>query len=163
MPELTITQMTSSDITLLVALRMEVLSHVFEQEKRGMSEREWEDLAEQNREYYLRELPAGRHLACVAYLGNDVVGCGGVCFQRELPSPDNRSGLCAYLMNIYTRAEFRGSGFARRICEWLIEKARAAGAGKIYLESSADGRALYHSLGFHDMADYMALPTATPA
>ena len=53
-------------------------------------------------------------LACFAYVGNEIVGCGGICLYQEMPSPDNPSGGCAYLMNIYTRPEFRGQGVGKK-------------------------------------------------
>ena len=74
-----------------------------------------------------------------------------------MPSPDNRSGNCAYLMNIYTRAPYRGKGVAKAVCEWLINQAKTQGAEKIYLETSEGGKRLYRALGFHEMKDYMKL------
>ena len=74
-----------------------------------------------------------------------------------MPSPDNPNGGCAYLMNIYTRPAFRGRGVAKETCRWLIAEAQARGYRKVFLETSESGRALYASLGFTDMEDYMKL------
>ena len=78
-----------------------------------------------------------------------------VCFYSELPSPDNPGGLCAYLMNIYVRSSFRKMGVAHRIVGRLIEEARKSGCGKIYLETTPEGRPVYESIGFLDMPDMM--------
>ncbi|MDE5874295.1 MAG: GNAT family N-acetyltransferase [Muribaculaceae bacterium] len=101
-------------------------------------------------------LPVDRtHVAFVAVYKGDDCGCGGICYSDELPSPDNPSGKCAYLMNIYVREAFRKHGIAHKIVSRLIEEAKTHGCGKIYLETTADGKPVYASLGFRDMADMM--------
>jgi len=152
-----IRQLQEKDMETLLALRMEVLSHVFNRERENMTPAAWEELREANRRYYLRELKGKGHIACLALADGEIAGCGGVCLYEEMPSPDNPSGLCGYLMNIYTRENHRRQGIAKAVCQWLIQKARARGAGKIYLETSECGRNLYQSLGFREMRDYLKL------
>lgn len=151
----TIRFLTTRDIELLVELRMEVLSHAFSVERQDMNADEWNKLREKNREYYLRELERGGHVACVAEANGKILGCGGVCLYNELPSPDNRSGRCAYLMSVYTRKFYRKHGVAKKICERLIKVAREHGAEKIYLETSEAAKSLYHSLNFIEMDGYL--------
>lgn len=74
-----------------------------------------------------------------------------MCFQEEMPSPDNPTGLCAYIMNIYTRPEARNHGVAHGIVRHLIEAAKDWGAGKISLEATTMAQSLYESLGFEPM------------
>ncbi|MCD8295239.1 MAG: GNAT family N-acetyltransferase [Clostridia bacterium] len=140
----------------LLDWRMEVLREVF-----WMSPHDprLPALRDANRNYYETAIPAGSHIACYAVLDGKKVGCGGVCLQRELPSPDNPSGVNAYMMNIYARKECRGHGIGHAILEWLISKAKEKGAGKIYLETTREGRPLYSSLGFEDMWEMMKLET----
>lgn len=76
---------------------------------------------------------------------------------NEMPSPDNPSGKCAYLMNIYTRPQFRNNGIAKATVNWLIDKAINKGITKIYLETSEAGRKMYQNTGFKPMKDYMQL------
>lgn len=149
--------LAASDIELLLELRMEVLSHVFSEQRQEISEEEWNLLKEENRRYYLAELAQGGHIACIAREGETIVGCGGVCLYREMPSPDNLSGKCGYLMNIYTRKPYRKNGVARKMCKWLIQKAKEKGAEKIYLETSEAAKGLYYSLGFREMKGYLKL------
>ena len=113
------------------------------------------ELEQNNRHYYQTALQTEGHIACFAYAGNMVVGCGGVCLYQEMPSPDNPSGCCAYLMNIYTRPEFRGQGIGKKIVNWLIDQATQRRITKIYLETSVSGRPLYQEMGFTDMRGYM--------
>lgn len=137
----------------LMQWRMEVLHHVFTLPNNASIT----ELEATNCRYYEEQLPQGGHIACFARQADETVGCGGICIYDEMPSPDNQSGRCAYLMNIYCRKQYRHQGIGRRIVEWLIREARLQGITKIYLETSAEGRKLYKSMDFKDMADMMKL------
>lgn len=141
------------DLELLMSWRMEVLHAVFELS----ADYDLSALEEQNRRYYVENLQSGSHVACLAKRNGEIVGCGGVCFQSEMPSPDNPSGKCAYLMNIYTRPAFRKEGVGEAVVEWLIAQARKIGAQKIYLEATEVGAKLYSKLGFVRMDGMMKL------
>lgn len=139
-----------TDIPLLLEWRKEVIENVFDMEPDA-------DLMAQNEDFYIRHIKNDTHLAFVASEDGEDAGCGGVCFTEELPSPDNPSGKCAYLMNIYVRKNFRERGLAHAIVKRLIEEAKKRNCGKIYLETTAVGRPVYESLGFHDLPDMMKL------
>jgi len=141
------------ELPLLMEWRMRVLREVF-----SIPEDTDTALLEQgNRQYYEWHLREDRHVACFAKdtRTGEIIGCGGVCLYYEMPSPDNPSGGCAYLMNIYTCPEFRGQGVGGEIVKWLIFQAKQRGAAKIYLETSVSGRPLYQEIGFFDMSGYM--------
>lgn len=157
--EIQIRQATVQDMDLLMQWRMEVLHEVFA----IPSEQSLPELEEENRRYYQTELPRGGHIACFAYIGGEAVGCGGMCLYDEMPSPDNPKGKCAYLMNIYSRPQFRRHGIGNAVVRWLIGQAEQCKITKIYLEASEDGRPLYQEIGFQDMSGYMKLtPEAIP-
>ena len=139
------------ELETLMEWRMEVLRHVFhisESENRN-------ELYAANRDYYQKAIPGGSRVAVFAEWDGTIVGCGGLCLYTEMPSPDNPDGTCAYLMNIYTREAYRGKGVGKEIVRWLVAYAEKQGITKIYLETSQSGRALYESIGFQDMKDYM--------
>ena len=129
-----------TDIETLMDWRREVIEAVFDQ----LPEKELLDI---NRAYYTRHIPDGTHLAVTASVAEEDVGCGGICFQEELPSPDNPTGKCAYLMNIYVREPFRHKGVGESIIRHLVKEALEYGCGKIYLETSDMAKSLYESLG----------------
>lgn len=142
-----------SDLDSLMEWRMRVLVEVFSiPEGTDVSA-----LRESNERYYRKHLDDGSHTSCFAYLDDTVVGCGGICYQDEMPSPDNPSGINGYLMNIFVLPEHRGKGIGRSIVGFLTDDAKAHGAGKIYLESTSTAETLYRSLGFTDMEHYMKL------
>ena len=138
------------NIPSLMIWRKEVIENVFGIEPDS-------SLLEANREYYSHHIPDGTHIAFVAVEGETEMGCGGVCITEELPSPDNPTGKCGYLMNIYVRKPFRNKGVAHEIVRHLIRIAGEAQCGKIYLETTEDGRPVYASLGFEDMTGMMKL------
>ncbi len=143
------------DLELLIKWRMLVLSEVFPPEA-GEDRRA---LIKSSEEYYKKHLADDSHTACFAVdeKNNEIIGCGGICYQSEMPSPDNKTGTCGYLMNIFALPEYRRAGVGRKIVEFLISEARARGTEKIYLESSSAAKSLYKKLGFVDLEDYMKL------
>ena len=149
--EIHIRQATIQDLDLLMQWRMEVLHEVFA----IPPEQAVTELEEENRQYYQRELLRGGHIACFACMGEEIVGCGGMCLYSEMPSPDNPNGKCAYLMNIYAQPQFRRHGVGDAVVRWLIGQAEQRGISKIYLETSEDGRPLYREIGFSDLSGYM--------
>lgn len=137
-----------SDIGTLMKWRREVIENVF-----GVVPDE--ALLAANELYYWHHVPNGSHIAFIVEEDGRECGCGAVCLSEELPSPDNPTGKCAYLMNIYVRKGSRNHGMAHKIVERLILEARKRGCGKIYLESTPEAKPVYTSLGFKDMPDMM--------
>lgn len=151
--ETIINKATLQELDTLMQWRMEVLHHVFAiPEDADMA-----SLEIANRKYYEKQLPIGGHIACLVRQCGEIVGCGGICIYNEMPSPDNPSGQCAYLMNIYCREAYRHQKVGRKIVSRLIEQADRLGITKIYLETSKDGKRLYTSMNFEDMADMIKL------
>lgn len=151
-----VTLVTVSSVNTLMEWRVEVIRAVFGIEPQPR-------LIDANRDYYMRQVSCGDHFAIEARVGSDAVGCGAICLSRELPSPDNPDGLCAYVMNIYVRPPWRSRGIATAIVSRLIDEARGRGCDKIYLESTAEARPMYQRLGFHDLHGMMKLPLSLTA
>ncbi|MCD8026331.1 MAG: GNAT family N-acetyltransferase [Clostridiales bacterium] len=118
-------------------------------------EKNIDELLAANKNYYQSALEKGEHVACFAHSENQIVGCGGLCIYNEMPSPDNPTGICGYLMNIYTVTNMRRRGVAKAVVEWLIREAKDRKAHKIYLEASEEAYSLYKKSGFSDMNGYM--------
>lgn len=138
------------DIYTLMKWRKEVIRTVFGREPSA-------ELLDANRRFYEAHIPDDSHYAIIASFDDTDCGCSAICFSDEMPSPDNPSGKCAYLMNIYVRAQYRAHGFAHTMVRHLIEVASKRGCGKIYLETTDAGRPVYESIGFKDMKDIMKL------
>lgn len=144
-----------AETELLMEWRMRVLREVFELPE----DTDLQALFQANLQYYEKELPSGGHEALwieEAETGQ-IIGCGGLCYQWEMPSPDNPEGSCAYLMNVYIAPEKRGEGAGSFLVGELVRTARKHGAGKIYLETTDKGRPVYQKAGFTEMKNYLHL------
>ena len=141
------------DLEVLLQWRMEVLQNVF-----ALPEKPSEELRKANLDYYQKALADGSHFSVFAEVNGNIVGCGGVCFYQEMPSPDNPSGWCGYLMNIYTRSAVRGQGIGTKIVRSLLDETARRGIHKVYLETTDQARPLYEQLGFTEMKGYLMIP-----
>lgn len=108
-----------------------------------------------NRQYYMKHIDDGTHIAIVAEADGTDAGCGAICLSEGLPSPDNPSGKCAQLINIYVRNEFRRRGIGHTIVRWLVEKALQSGCGNIYIESTETTYLFFREAGFIESHGYM--------
>ena len=145
------------DKELLVKWRLEVIEDIFGKYFTGLPKEEYDAIVNNTVKYYEMQISSGNHYACFAYDGETPVACGGFVYYQELPSPDNLSGKCAYIMNIYTSFDYRQQRIGSKIVEYLIDEAKALGAEKIYLETSVKGEDMYRRLGFCSMNGYMML------
>ncbi|MBQ1545331.1 MAG: amino acid adenylation domain-containing protein [Clostridia bacterium] len=153
---LVVEQAGLSELDTLMEWRMEVLHEVFgvpAEDPMGV-------LFAENLAYYKRVLTEDSHIAVLVKLDGEIIGCGGLCMYTEMPSPDNPSGQCGYLMNIYTREAYRHRGVGKTTVDYLLWRARARGIKKIFLETSEAGRSLYEGLGFVKNEDYLFLKEA---
>ena len=141
------------DLEVLLQWRMEVLQNVF-----ALPGKPSEELQKANLDYYQKALADGGHFAVFAEGNGNIVGGGGVCFYQEMPSPDNPSGWCGYLMNIYTRAAVRGQGIGTKIVRALLDETARRGIHKVYLETTDQARSLYERIGFTEMKGYLMIP-----
>ncbi len=136
----------------VLAWRMETIDAVF-----GEVEEDMRPSLRVENERYLREaLQTESFVMC--FIEDDAggrIGCGGIVFHEELPSPDFPHGKSAFIMNVYVRPEARHQGAGSAIITWLIDAAHARGCEKIYLESTIEAAPLYHKMGFHDALGYM--------
>ena len=145
---------TIGDVDLLTKIRIEVLRAA-----NGLSDdADMTEVEHQSYEYYQKALRDGTHTAYLAFDGDRFAGAGGISYYQVMPTFHNPSGNKAYIMNMYTRPEYRRQGIARRMLDILINDAKARGISFITLEATMMGRSLYESAGFVPMKDEMILP-----
>lgn len=145
----------TEDLDLLVETRIEVLRAA----NLLSDDTDMKQVEEQSRLYYQEALKDGTHTAVLVFDGDRFAGAGGVSYYRVMPTYHNPEGRKAYIMNMYTRPEYRRQGVAYRTLELLVEDARNRGISDISLEATAMGRPLYEKYGFRPMADEMGLST----
>jgi GNAT superfamily N-acetyltransferase len=93
-------------------------------------------------------LNSGRMQAWVIADGARIAASGALLYTNWLPRPDGVKPVLAYVHSVYTEADYRRSGLARRILKAMLEEGRARGLGRISLHASNQGRGLYEELGF---------------
>jgi len=113
---------------------------------------------EESYRYYQDALTNDTHVAYLVFDGDDFVGAGGISFFKVIPTFHNPTGHKAYIMNMYTKPEYRRNGIAYRTLDLLIAEAKRKGITSISLEATDMGRPLYEKYGFVKMHDEMELP-----
>ena len=143
----------SHDRELLTRLRLEVLRAANGlEEDVDLSRTELE-----SRRYYETCFLEDSHAAWLVFDGEEVVGTGAVSFYQVMPTYHNPSGKKAYIMNMYTRPDYRRQGIAHRVLELLTAEAEMRQIDVVTLEATAAGRPLYEAFGFTAMRDEMEL------
>lgn len=144
---------TVEDIEILTETRIEVLRAA----NKLADDTDMSEVKKQSYNYYKKALCDGTHIAYLIFDGFQFVGAGGVSFFQVMPTYRNPSGKKAYIMNMYTRPEYRRKGIAYKTLDMLIKDIRSKGITAISLEATAVGRPLYEKYGFTKMNDEMEL------
>lgn len=109
------------------------------------------------REFLTEYLNQGGFFGVVAEDDNVIVGTAFASLSRSLPKPNNRSGLTAKIVSVYTAEAYQGQGIARQVLEYLIEQLQQLGVGRVELEYTDIAFKVYERLGFEEMTHHMEL------
>lgn len=145
---------TIEDIDILTETRIEVLRAA----NKLSDAADMNEVKQQTYNYYKKTLCDGTHIAYLVFDESCFVGAGGVSFFQVMPTYHNPSGNKAYIMNMYTKPEYRGKGIAYKTLDMLVKEAKTKGITAISLEATDAGRPLYEKYGFVKMMDEMELP-----
>ena len=107
------------------------------------------------REYFEVAVPSGDYVCVLAEAQSQVVGVGGIVIYRKPAQPLSPVGVEGYILNMLTVPEWRGKGVASAIVERLLDCAREAGAGLVWLRATEQGRPVYERFGFAQNPRYM--------
>lgn len=109
------------------------------------------------REYFQAAVPSGEYVCFLAEAEGRVVGVGGMLIYRKPAQPLSPVGVEGYILNMLTVAQWRGRGIASAIMRELLDCAREAGAGLVWLRATEQGRRVYEKFGFAENPRYMQL------
>jgi GNAT superfamily N-acetyltransferase len=153
---ITLRKAGSSDIALLVTLRLDALREI------GGA------LSEENREHLRRVLPLyfERHLAdntfiaILAEVNGEVVSAAYLAIAENPPNPAFANGLIGTVLNVLTYPQHRRRGYASAVMGRLIDEARRLDVAVLQLSATADGQPMYEKLGFaaQEHETYMRKP-----
>lgn len=142
---------TLSDIDELVSNRIEM--RIEREAKENLAD--FSDFHRSTYDYFLKRLSDESFIAWIAVDGNRVIATSGLCFYYAPPTYKNRSGITAYIMNMYTKPGYRNQGIASKLLGYLIEEAKSKGCTKVTLNASDMGRRIYEMYGFKDLQNEM--------
>ncbi len=132
-----------------IKLRIELLCGIYDK-----PETEFEGEFTRLSEEFFRH---GNQTTVLAFDGERAVGCATICYFTVMPTYDHPSGKRAHIMNVYTNADYRRRGIARKMVTMLLDEARERGVSYVSLDATENGRPLYTSLGFNANDENMGL------
>lgn len=145
---------TIENLDILTDTRIEVLKAANQLE----DDVDMSEVKKQSLEYYQSALKDDTHVAYLIFDEDKFVGAGGISYFKVMPTYHNPTGRKAYIMNMYTKPEYRRKGIAIKTLDLLVQDAKKRGITAISLEATAMGRPLYEKYGFIAMNDEMELP-----
>ncbi len=135
---------TKDDIQQIVELRIKFLKEVrIDAPTDGLDE-----YREVMSNYLKKEMSSGNFIAWLAITNNEIIATSGLITIQRQPQLWNMSGQEVYIMNMYTKPEWRRKGIGTAILEKLIDEARNRGVEAIKLHATPMGKALYEKRGF---------------
>ena len=152
--ELDYRKATTDDLDILTKTRIEVLRAA-----NGLDDNtNMSRVEKETRAYYENALANGSHTAYLVFDGDVFIGAGGISYYTVMPTFHNPTGKKAYIMNMYTRPDYRRMGIAAKTLDLLIQDAKKRAVTSISLEATDMGRKLYERYGFVSMTSEMELP-----
>lgn len=132
---------TKEDIDILMSIRLEMLQKVNELSDNYVFS---DEFIANSKRYFLQ----GNQTTGIALENGKVVACASMSYIEIMPTFSHPTGNRAHLMNVYTNANYRRQGVARKLVQMLIDEARGKGVTEISLDATDLGRPLYETLGF---------------
>lgn len=145
---------TIDDLNILTETRIEVLKAA----NQLGNDVDMLEIKKQSMDYYQSAINDNTHVAYLIFDEDKFVGVGGISYFKVMPTYHNPTGRKAYIMNMYTKPEYRRKGIAFKTLGLLVQDAKKRGITAISLEATTMGRPLYEKYGFRAMNDEMELP-----
>lgn len=154
-----------TDVQTLIDLRIAYLREI----ERFSEDVDLDALSQVTRRYFIRKMPSGDYIAWVALarpaaapelrgrLQARVIGTAGMFMVDRPPAVTSTHAREARLVNVYVADAWRGRGVANALIEACIETARRADVGRILVDDTPRGRAIYERAGFTVVNSIMEL------
>lgn len=107
--------------------------------------------------YLQANLANGRLMGYLATDQDAVISIALMSTYETLPTFGNSSGKKGHIYNVHTAAPYRRQGLSTQVLQKIIEEAQSLGIGEIFLDYTADGKAVYEKLGFTHLDKAMVL------
>lgn len=113
------------------------------------------DLVPNLKDYFLRHLSDGTFVSWLALEGGRIIGTSGMSFVEKPPYFSCPAGRIGLLSGMYTDPAFRRRGIATALLDRVVNEARKAGCGAVWITASDMGVALYTAYGFQHNPNFM--------
>ncbi len=144
---------TENDIDELVILRMDFLK-----EAQGISDNKKDKkLTLSLKNYFIDAFKKKEFISWIAKDNNNIIATSGMCFYTLPPSYKNITGKIGYIMNMYTKPDYRRRGIASDLFKKLIDEADKLGILKLSLHATDAGKPVYLKQGFTEETTEMKL------
>ena len=97
---------TTKDIELLTKTRITVLRAA----NKLSDDIDMSEVEKESYDYYKDALEHGTHTAYLVFDDEMFVGAGGISYFKVMPTYHNKTGNKAYIMNMYTKPDYRRQG-----------------------------------------------------
>ena len=84
-----------------------------------------------------------------------IISTAMVSYYEILPLMSNLTGKTGYILNVFTKPEYRRQGITTRLLNKLVEDARERKVGKLYLSATDMGKPVYEKFGFENLTKDM--------
>ena len=99
-------------------------------------------------QYYTKTIPDETFAGWIAWAGAKAVAVGALVVREQPGQFDWPDGRLGYILNMYTRPEYRNKGIGTEIIRKLINFAKETGLSRLELFASPYGEHLYRKHGF---------------
>jgi GNAT superfamily N-acetyltransferase len=131
-----------NDVEELVKLRIEFMCEI------NKTKVIPEELERNLKTYFEENIMNNIFVAWLAVDNDKIISICAICFYNVPPTLKNVTGKTAYIMNVYTKQEYRKKGIAAKLFVNIIEEARERGCKKIHLSATKEGAILYEKFNF---------------
>src|SRR6185436_3823912 len=125
------------DVEVLAVLRREFLIEVAD------AQSDDESILPRLRNWFQEKLKSGHFSAILALNCDEVIATSGLVVHEHPPGIMIPNGREAYIMNMYTKPNWRNQGIATVVFRKLLDIAREKDCSRVMLHALPAGRAIY--------------------
>jgi GNAT superfamily N-acetyltransferase len=103
-----------------------------------------------NRAFMEEGFAAGTYMGFLCRLGGVPVSTLGILSYSLPPLDKPAPRKVAHVLNVYTKPDFRGRGYATELLTLAVHWARGSGHARVFLNATASGEPVYRRLGFRE-------------
>ena len=135
-----------NDIDKLVEFRVEFLKEI----QNPPIDKEIKIFRKSLKNFLLKKMKSNEFISWLAEADKKFIATCGLSFLQKPPHFFNMTGKFAYIMNMYTKPEWRRKGISSALLDKLIEEIKEKGIQSVVLHATPYGKSLYEKFGFRE-------------